>query len=101
MSRAYTEEEVREKLLGHLKVLAKSWENTGKDTADCLDGFIHSTLCVFDGVSGDIPALDIVVRPHPDDKKFCQDQDENYFEDGMVINDCMLNEIYGQGKKKE
>jgi len=34
-----------------------------------------------------VPAMDITLRPHPDDEAFHKEQGENYFADGMVIND--------------
>lgn len=91
MSRAYTDKEVRKMFIEYLKETAKYWEKTGKNTADILDGFIFSFLTLLDGAT-DLPAFDLVVRPHPDDKKYHIDLNENYFEDGMVINDCMMHE---------
>lgn len=99
MSRAYTDKEVRKIFIDHLKGMAEYWDKSGKDKADSLDGFIFSLFNLFDGATG-LPAFDLVVRPHPDDKSYYQKLGENYFEDGMIINDCMMHECEEYRSKK-
>jgi hypothetical protein len=60
---------------------------------DRLSGLVHSILCIFDGVSGGLPAFDITASPHPDDKEYHRAEGENWIEPGTVINDCMLHEL--------
>jgi hypothetical protein len=99
MSRSFTKGEVRQKFLDCIKDTGRYWLRVQKenkyDTKRTIEGFLFSIYVLFDG-GGDMPAFDIVVRPHSDDKQYCIDNDKNYYEDGMCINDdCCLHEIKG------
>ena len=95
MSRAYTPEEVREMFLGQVKMLARYWSTAERETdLEKLEGLAFSLLNLFDGTSAALPAMDIVLRPHPEDKAFRESEGDNYFEDGQVINDCYLHELF-------
>ena len=95
MSRAYTAEEVREQLLDHIRNLARFWATTEnrQTTLERCEGLAFSILNIFDGTT-EFPALDIVLAPHPDDTEFHQSEGENWYEPGMMINDCMLHELF-------
>lgn len=94
MSRAYTEEEVRGEFLDHIRHLISYWESEERapTSKEKLEGLVFSILNIFDGSTG-LPAFDISCAPHPDDKQYHIDEDSNYYEPGMVINDCMLHEM--------
>lgn len=97
MSRAHTKEEARELLLDQIREICDYWSKVeSASIKDKCDGVAFSILNVFDGCSGGFGcALDISLSPHPDDKQYLIDEDENYFEYGMVINDdCMLHEFF-------
>lgn len=103
MSKAYTKEEAREQFLGHVKQLVQYWESeTGyTHTKDKLSGLAFSMLVLIDGRSS-MPAMDIVMRPHHEDKQYHIDNGDDYFEDGTVINDdSMLHEMFYQGEGEE
>lgn len=90
MSRAYTEEEIREEFLGYVAEVCRYWANLpDKTPIERCEGVGFSIINIFNGVTS-LPAFDIVVRPHPDDKQFHIDEGENYYEDGTVINDCHM-----------
>jgi hypothetical protein len=94
--RAYTKEEVRENFLQAIRSLPKYWANVdnGYTTEEKISGAFHSFLSLLDG-SSHLPCFDLVLRPHHDDKDFHIEEGENYYEDGMVINDdCLLHEIF-------
>lgn len=94
MSKPYTEEEVREMFLDHIRHLCRYWARAERDSKkEMLEGLAFSILNIFDGTSG-LPAFDIVVRPHPDDKAYNESCDEDYFVDGQVINECHLHEMF-------
>lgn len=94
-SRAYTAEEVREMFLNQARAYAAYWaELPGKTAQERCDGLAFSLMNIFDGTSVGLPAFDIVVRPHPDDKAYHIREGTKYFEDGTVLNDCMLHEMY-------
>ncbi len=94
MSKAKTEEEVRGAFIGQIKVLTSYWANLPDipDKERC-DGVAFGILNIIDGCSS-LPAFDLLVMPHDEDKQYCIDNDEDYFEKGMMINDCMLHELF-------
>ena len=103
MSRAYTKEEAREFLLEQIRDIADYWSKAENSSVkDKCDWVAFSILNIFDGCSGGFGcAIDLSLSPHPDDKQYLIDEDENYFESGMVINDdCMLHELYFKEKTR-
>lgn len=94
-SRVYTKEEVLKKFLNHIWSLIDYWDAIEKQTSrEKLEGLAFSILNIFDGTTMDLPAMDLILRPHPDDRKFCESHDENWYEPGMCFNDTMLHEIF-------
>ncbi len=88
MSKPKTKEEIRQEFLNHIKSLVKYWDELlQKTTTDRLNGLAFSILSMIDRCSIELCALDIVVRPHTDDKQFNIDRNEDYYPDGLVIND--------------
>ena len=88
MSREYTKKEVRDKVLKHMKHLAKYWaDQKGKTDLEKIEGAMFSTLVILDGGCSDIPGFDVVCRPHPSDKEYHQNEGIDWFPDGMIIND--------------
>lgn len=100
MCRAYTVEEMRERFMDILRFTARYWADVKEGDRDAYSrimGFAHSMLCIFDGVSEGMPAIDLILRPHPDDKRFNIDEGDNWIEDGMVINEsCHLHDLLYQ-----
>ena len=94
--RAKTPEELRADFLDTCRNLADYWASDAARRDTCherLTGFLHSILCIFDGVSSGLPAFNIVASPHPDDKEYYRSEGEDWIEPGTVINDCMLHEL--------
>lgn len=88
MSDKYTKEEMKAMFLQNAKVQARYWDMQNCSSKEKLDGLLHSIFCMIDGVSGGFPcSIELVLRPHPDDKQYCIDNDEQWVEDGMCIND--------------
>lgn len=99
MSRELTPEEVRNQFLEHVRNVVDYWASLDNQTAkERCEGVAFSMLNIFDG-STSLPAFDIVVKPHPDDKQYCIDNDEDYMPDGVVINDCTLHELFYKTKE--
>lgn len=91
--RAKTAEEVRKEFLDYLGVTIKYWCSLpDKTKEDACDGVVFSILNIFDGTTIRFPAMDIVLKPHPGDQEYCRAENKNWYEDGMVINNCMLHE---------
>ena len=95
MSNPRTKEECREMFLDQVRHLCKYWDDVPKDTSlEKLEGLAFSILCIFDGSTMAMPAIDLVLRPHEDDEEYYKDRGEDWFEDGMCINDDVhLHEI--------
>jgi hypothetical protein len=100
--RAYTAEEVRDMLLEHIRLMAKYWADlpevdkaTGeaRTTQDRCEGVAFSILTALDGSTMALPAFDLKLAPHPDDKEYCRSEEENWFEPGMELS-FMLHEHF-------
>lgn len=100
MSRANTVEEVRNEFINHIKSIVKYWATLeGKTAQERCEGVAFSMLNIFDGTTMILPAMDILLAPHPDDMEFNISIGANWYEPGMKINDCMLHEIFYQNEK--
>ena len=89
----YTAEEVRQQVLDLMRAYIGVWLKEDRETErERMEGLVFSILNIFDGTTLDLPAMDIVLRPHADDKQFFIDEGQRWYEDGMVINDCLLHE---------
>lgn len=96
MAKAMSAEEVRKIFLTHVRSSARRWAEHPKERTvrQRCDALAFSILSIFDGTSMDLPAMDLVLRPMPEDKQYCIDNGEDWFEDGQVINDCVLHEEF-------
>ena len=96
MSRAYTKEEVKDEMLDYFKALARYWSSQGNitDLEKC-EGVAFSILVALDGCSMSLPSIDLVLRPNPEDKDFLIGEGENWYENGMAINNnCTLHDEF-------
>lgn len=95
MSRAITEEEAREEFLDAVRETAHFWANLpDKTPEEKCNGVAFSILVILDGCHGSLPAYDLLLSPHEDDKEYNIAQGENWYEPGMMINDCHLHEMF-------
>lgn len=80
-SREYTEDEVKEQFLDHIRMLVNYWDNeTSKQTqTERLKGLAHSILSTIDGCSDSLPAFILAPLPREEDKQDAIDNDENYY----------------------
>ena len=104
MSRAYTKKEARKKFLDGIHEIVDYWVNEARDRTveGKINGAVFSILAMIDGSNIDIPAFDIAINSHPDDKEFYKKEGSNWFEDGMIINDdCHLHEFWHNGESQE
>ena len=94
MPRAKTPEEVRGELLAHIKTISRYWAGLpNKTPRERCDGVAFSILVLLDGMAN-FPAVDLALQPHQDDQAFYVEQGENWYEPGMVINDCQLHDEF-------
>lgn len=87
--RAWTEEEMRDKLIEHIWSLVDYWNRddlpAAKTQRDRLSGMAFSILSMLDGATMDIPGVDLVLQPHPDDKDYLKSSGENWIEPGTTL----------------
>lgn len=78
--REYTAEEVRTLLLGRVSDLVDYWAKVpNHDLIGRLDGLAFSILAELDGDSSELPRFVVSPQPHPGDKQYHQDNNENWF----------------------
>lgn len=91
---AYSEKEVKDMFLKKIKSITNYWSNyESKSNKERCEGVAFSILALIDGCSVGFPAIDMRLAPHPDDKQYHIDNDEDYFEEGMLINNCCLHDL--------
>lgn len=96
-----SKEEMLKTFIEQVDSIAWYWSQLeGKTDRERCDGVAFSIMNIFDGTCGGFPcAVDLVLRPHPDDKAYCVENEESYVEDGMVINDeACLHELLCKGE---
>lgn len=107
--RAYTPDELRDMLIEHSIVLARYWASlpdVDKATGTQLTvqsrcvGVVFSILAMLDG-GGDLPGVDLVFCPHPDDKEYLRSEGSNWVEDGTVVSDTLHEHMHRAGKAME
>lgn len=95
MSKAKNAEEVKGELLEYIRMIASEWSRyPDKTPKERCDGTAFSILTMIDGCSAGLPAFDLLVSPHEDDKQFDIDNGDDYYEPKMMVNDCMLHNEY-------
>lgn len=98
--RAVTAEELRDQLLDHMLCMARYWAELESENHTTvlskIEGFAHSVLVMLDGCScsSGLPAFDLVAKPHPDDKQYHIDNEENWIEDETRISDMLHEHWY-------
>lgn len=79
MPREYTTNEVRKQFLELVWTCVDYWGRLpGKTPRERLEGLAFSMLVILDGAT-DLPGFIVAPCPHPDDKEFHKDEDENWF----------------------
>jgi hypothetical protein len=87
MCRAYTKKEIRDHFLFAIRSSIKYWSNQNDlSTKEKLDGLASSILSIIDGCSSTNITLDLVIQTHPEDKEYSIENEENWYENGTVIN---------------
>lgn len=91
-SRPMTVDEARVELLNEVREIVDYWAQLpGKTAKERCRGVAFSIFAELDGESESLPAVDLVVRPHPDDKEYQKSRGKNWHVDGMVLNETELH----------
>ena len=96
--RAYTKEEMREKLLNHVRTMINKWEKESRapTSKEKLEGFAFSILTALDGSSGGLPPFTLTPDPHPDDEVYLRGEGKNWWTAIPINDDVMLHEVWNQ-----
>lgn len=80
-SREYTEEEVRQQFLDHVRHLVNYWDKESRvaNQKERLNGLAFSILSAIDGCSASLPSFILAPLPHEDDKQYHIDNGDNYY----------------------
>lgn len=79
-SREKTENEIREEFIVSVKGLTSYWNKIQtKTTEEKLEGLAFSILSMLDGCSAGSPKFIVAPDPHPDDKEYHIDNEEDYY----------------------
>lgn len=100
--RAYTPEELRGRVLDHIRLMVEYWATLpGLDTHSRCDGVAFSILTMIDG-SADQPPMALVALSSDEDKQYYVEKGENWVKHGTVINDdVMLHEEYNSPEREQ
>jgi len=88
--KAYTEEEIRAKVLRRVWGLIEYWGDLANKTQmQRLEGLAFSILSMLDGSYVTLPRFKVVADPCPEDKQYCIDRGEKWFPEGVDIAGCL------------
>ena len=81
----YTSEELTGEFIEQIRDLVKYWATLKDQTPEerC-SGLAFSILSMLDGET-DLPAFDLVARPHPEDKAYFIQRGERWIKDGTTL----------------
>jgi hypothetical protein len=81
MPHELTRPEVQERFLRQVWAMVDYWaaEDRKPDPRDKLEGLAFSILVILDGESTALPPFAVAPSPHPDDREFHQQRDEDWF----------------------
>jgi len=93
---AYSNEEVAKKFVEHFAAMADYWATipNGGTTIERCRGLAFSLLSMIDGTNVGMPAFNLTPAPHPDDKKYHQEEGERWFESTTFNADIMLHDMF-------
>lgn len=79
--REKTREEVREAFLSHVRVMVDYWKREAASgrAEDPVEGIAHSILVALDGGASGLPKFLVAPDPHPDDRAFREQNDEDWY----------------------
>lgn len=101
MSRAKTEEEIKEEFLTEVENISHYWTSLpNKTNKERCEGVAFSIMVLLDGCSA-LPAINMHIAPHEDDKQYYIESNEDYYKDNMMFNNSMLHEQIFKNQRKK
>lgn len=103
MSRAYTEQEVRDHLLEHVRSLVTYWENESRqpDVRGKLEGLALSILTALDGEAVCLPGFKVTPLSNSENRAYYRCQGENWYSSRTDVAGCLHEQfLRGKGENK-
>lgn len=99
--RAYTSDELRDRLLDHVRTITEFWADPklDRDIQERCNGVAFSILAMLDGSSEGIPCVDLVFQPTDAAKDYDIKQGQNWIEPGTVVADTLHDHFYWRDKE--
>jgi hypothetical protein len=96
MSKPISKEQLRLQFRNSIRMYAREWASyPNKTLQERSDGLAFSILALLDGSDVNLPAFDLVARPHPDNEAYHKAHGQDWIVDGQVINDDVhLHDMY-------
>ena len=87
MSEAINKDDLKIMFMDAIRSYIDYWDRQDASSKDKLEGIAFGVLNIIDGTSSTFPcSIDLVLRPHPDDKQYHIENGDDYIEDGTCIN---------------
>ena len=99
--RAYTEKEVREHFLNHVRNMIRYWhgETQATTTLDKMEGLAFSILSCIDGCSMALPGFKMTPNPDKSDKQYSIDNGENWYPTNIDIAGSLHDQLLNKNKE--
>jgi hypothetical protein len=95
MSREKVSDEITAELIEHIRELISYWESTESSSLEKLNGLAFSILVALDGSGDNLPSFIIAPSPHPEDKQFNIERDNNYYPENHELENYINGDIGG------
>jgi hypothetical protein len=99
MPRELTEEEVRDRLLAHVRGMVHYWEmiklGPKEGLHERLEGLAFSMLVMLDGGSVDLPKFIVAPDPHPSDREYLASEGEDWYPENHSVVDTVKADLGG------
>lgn len=96
MSKPISKEQLRGQFLNSVRMYSREWASyENKTPLQRCDGLAFSIMALLDGSDVELPAFDLVARPHPDNEAYNKAHGQDWVVAGQVINDDVhLHDMY-------
>lgn len=84
-SREYTKKEITDNLMEALYETINYWKTVPNPYIDRMEGCVFSVLSLLDGSRAEFPKFIVAPDPHPEDKQYHIDNEENYFPENYQL----------------
>lgn len=102
---AYTDEETAHKFVTNISGMVEYWSTTEENSPsqkDRMNGLVSDILSMIDGLSPNMPAMNVSMNPHEDDREYLIQMGDQFYVPERVWNtDLVLNEVWDECRNKD